>query len=203
MAPPLLTGQKSNRRRGRQKEKAMPAQKSTTRKKPAREGKEGHKDAIALLKEDHERVRKLLGELEESTDRAEDKRKKLLSTIEDELKIHTKIEEDVFYPAFFDAARTSDDKELYYEAIEEHHVVDLVMPEVKGTDPSTNEFAAKAKVLKDLVEHHAEEEESEMFPRARKLMNRERLMELGDELARAKESARAGIMEKLTGMIRS
>src|SRR4030095_15488292 len=163
---------------GGKKEKAMPAQKSTARKKPAR-------DAIALLKEDHERVRKLLGELEESTDRAEGKREKLLSTIEDELKIHTKIEEDVFYPAFFDAARTSDDKELYYEAIEEHHVVDLVMPAVKSTDPSTNEFAAKAKVLKDLVEHHAEEEESEMFPRARKLMNRERLMEVGEGVARA------------------
>lgn len=182
----------------------MPARKSTTRKKSARDGKADQKDAIALLKEDHDRVRELLAELEETTDRAEGKRQKLLGTIEEELTIHTKIEEDVFYPAFFDAAKTSDDKELYYESIEEHHVVDLVMPEVKGTDPSTNEFAAKAKVLKDLVEHHAEEEESEMFPRARKLMNRERLMELGEELARAKESARAGVLQKLTGgMIRS
>jgi hemerythrin-like domain-containing protein len=201
----LLTGAGiSTAAGGRQKEKAMPAQKSTTRRKPAREGKDGQKNAIALLKEDHERVRKLLGELEETTDRAEGKREKLLKTIEEELTIHTKIEEDVFYPAFFDAAKTSEDKELYYESMEEHHVVDLVMPEVKGTDTSTNEFAAKAKVLKDLVEHHAEEEESEMFPRARKLMDRERLMELGEELARAKESARAGILEKLTGgMIRS
>lgn len=181
----------------------MPAQKSMARKKPARNGKEAQKDAIALLKEDHERVRELLGELEETSDRAEGKRQKLLSTIEEELTIHTKIEEDIFYPAFFDAAKSSDDKEMYYEAIEEHHVVDLVMPEVKNTDPSTNEFAAKAKVLKDLVEHHAEEEESEMFPRARKLMNRERLMELGEELARAKESAKAGIVQKLTGMMRS
>ena len=182
----------------------MPTRKSTARSRPAREGqREGQKDAIALLKEDHERVRKLLGELEETTDRAEARRQKLLSTIEEELTVHTKIEEDVFYPAFFDAAKTSDDKELYYESIEEHHVVDLVMPEVKSTDPSTNEFAAKAKVLKDLVEHHAEEEESEMFPRARKLMDRERLMELGGDLARAKESARAGIMERLTGMVRS
>jgi hemerythrin-like domain-containing protein len=184
----------------------MPARKRTAGRKPAREGqpgRPGQKDAIALLEEDHERVRKLLGELEETTDRAEGKRQKLLSTIEEELTVHTRIEEDVFYPAFFDAARTSDDKELYYESIEEHHVVDLVMPEVKDTDPSTHEFAAKAKVLKDLVEHHAEEEESEMFPRARKLMNRERLMELGEELARAKESAKAGIMQKLTGMVRS
>ncbi len=181
----------------------MPAHKSMARKKPARNGKETQKDAIALLKEDHERVRELLGELEETSDRAEGKRQKLLATIEEELTIHTKIEEDIFYPAFFDMAKTNDDKEMYYEAIEEHHVVDLVMPEVKNTDPSTNEFAAKAKVLKDLVEHHAEEEEAEMFPRARKLMNRERLMELGEELARAKESAKAGIVQKLTGMMRS
>jgi hemerythrin-like domain-containing protein len=131
---------------------------------------QGEKDAIALLKEDHERVRGLLAELEKTTEKAGTKREKLLATIEQELKVHTKIEEDVFYPAFFDACQKSDDKELYYEAIEEHHVVDLVLPEIKQADPSTARFAAKAKVLKDFVEHHAEEEESEMFPRARTLM---------------------------------
>jgi hemerythrin-like domain-containing protein len=178
----------------------MSARKATTRRRP---GQKGQKDAIALLKKDHERVRELLGELEETTDRAESKRQELLGTIEEELTVHTKIEEDVFYPAFFDAARTSDDKELYYEALEEHHVVDLVLPEVKSTDPTTREFAAKAKVLKDLVEHHAEEEESEMFPRARRLMGRERLLQLGEKLTRAKEAARAGFMEKLSGMLRS
>ena len=135
----------------------MPARKSTARKKSAREGKqEGEKDAIALLKEDHDRVRELLGQLDETTDRSESKRQKLLGTIEEELTVHTKIEEDVFYPALFDAARTSEDKEMYYEAMEEHHVVDLVLPKVKSTDATTPEFAAKAKVLKDLVEHHAE-----------------------------------------------
>ena len=182
----------------------MTARKSTSRKKPAREGKrEGGKDAIALLKEDHDRVRELLGELEETSERSESKRQKLLDTIEEELTVHTKIEEDVFYPALFDAAKNSEDKELYYEAIEEHHVVDLVLPEVKSTDAGTPEFAAKAKVLKDLVEHHAEEEESEMFPRVKKLMDRKRLMELGEELTRAKESAKAGVMAKLSGMVRS
>ena len=182
----------------------MPAGKSTARKKSVREGKqEGEKDAIALLKEDHDRVRELLEELEETTDRSESKRQKLLGTIEEELTVHTKIEEDVFYPALFDAARTSEDKEMYYEAMEEHHVVDLVLPQVKSTDPTTPEFAAKAKVLKDLVEHHAEEEESKMFPRMRKLMDRDRLVELGEQLTRAKESAKAGFMEKLSGMVRS
>jgi hemerythrin-like domain-containing protein len=166
----------------------MAARKPTARKKPSRDAE---KDAIALLKEDHQRVRGLLSELEQTTDKDPSKREKLRATIEQELKVHTKIEEDVFYPAFFDAAHKGDDKELYYEAVEEHHVVDLVLPEIQNTDPGTEQFAAKAKVLKDLVEHHADEEEAEMFPRARKLMNHEVLMRLGEELARAKESAQA------------
>jgi len=63
--------------------------------------------------------------LEETTERATGKREKLLATIEQELKLHTKIEEEIFYPAFRDAAKKKDDKDLYYEAIEEHHVVDV------------------------------------------------------------------------------
>ena len=177
----------------------MATSQRTSRKKVSRDA---GKDAIALLSEDHERVRRLLKELEQTTEKTATKREKLLATIEQELRVHTQIEEDVFYPAFFDAARTDDDKELYYEAVEEHHVVDMVLPEIKGTDPKGSPFAAKAKVLKDLVEHHAEEEEAEMFPRARKLMDRERLVELREQLVRAKESAQAGFLEKVAGMLR-
>jgi len=77
-----------------------------------------------------------------------------------------------------------------------------VLPEIKGTDPKGEPFAAKAKDLKDLVEHHAEEEEEEMFPRARKLMDRERLIELGEQLAKARETARASFLERVAGMLR-
>ena len=146
------------------------------------------RDAIALLTEDHQRVRELLGEMEETTERAVSKREELLATIEQELEIHTKIEEDIFYPAFRDAAKKKDDKDLYFEALEEHHVVDMVMPEIKKTKADSEEFGAKAKVLKDLVEHHAGEEEKEMFPRAKKLMDREQLLNLGQQLAQAKDS---------------
>lgn len=146
------------------------------------------KDAITLLTEDHQRVRELLGEMEETTERAVSKREELLATIEQELEIHTKIEEDIFYPAFRAAAKKKDDKDLYFEALEEHHVVDMVMPEIKKTKADSDEFGAKAKVLKDLVEHHAEEEEKEMFPRAKKLMDREQLLDLGQQLAQAKDS---------------
>lgn len=164
-------------------------------------GRSTEKDAIALLKEDHEKVRDLLGELEETTDKAVGKREKLLAAIEQELAIHTRIEEEIFYPAFRDAARKKDDAKLYYEALEEHHVVDLVMPEIKGTGVDSEQFAAKAKVLKDLVEHHAEEEEKEMFPRARKLMDREELLRLGGELATAKESMARGTQGRLAGLL--
>jgi hemerythrin superfamily protein len=173
----------------------MPAHKSTVRKKSG-------KDAIAVLKADHQRVRRLLDELEKTRDNAASKREKLLGTIETELKTHTRIEEEVFYPAFRESARNGDDRELYFEALEEHHVVDLVLPEIKGADPSSDQFAAKAKVLKDLVEHHAEEEESEMFPRARKLMPRADLMQLGQDLERAKEAAQTGTLGKLLGLVR-
>ena len=159
------------------------------------------KDAIALLKEDHQKVRALLGDLEKTTDRAAGKRQKLLADIEQELKIHTEIEEKIFYPAFREAARKDDDTKLYFEAMEEHHVVDLVLPEIKQTAADADEFAAKAKVLKDLVEHHAEEEEDEMFPRARTILGREELMRLGRELADAKASMSGGMVGKLKRLV--
>jgi hemerythrin-like domain-containing protein len=152
------------------------------------------KDAIALLKEDHAKVRELLSKLEEAEGKS---RQTTLKTIEQELKIHTKIEEEIFYPAFRDAAEKEEDTELYYEALEEHHVVDMVVPEIMGTEPDAEQFAAKAKVLKDLVEHHAEEEEKEMFPRARKLMDKAQLLELGQQLAQAKESLRGARIKEL------
>jgi hemerythrin superfamily protein len=160
------------------------------------------KDAIGLLKEDHTKVRALLGELEKSSEKATARREELLEEIERELKIHTTLEEEIFYPAFREAAEKKDDLKLYYEAIEEHHVVDNVLPELKGTDPATEVFAAKTKVLKDLVEHHAEEEETEMFPRARKLMNREELVRLGEQLAQAKVSLTERLLTKLVELVR-
>lgn len=156
-------------------------------KKKARRASQ--QDAIALLKADHENLRGLLSQLEEAEGQG---RQRTLNTIEHELKVHAQIEEEIFYPAFREAAEKEDDRELYFEALEEHHVVDLVLPEIKATAPEAEEFPAKAKVLKDLVEHHAEEEEKEMFPRARKLMDREQLVELGQQLAEAKVSMNGG-----------
>jgi hemerythrin-like domain-containing protein len=162
----------------------MPAR-SRTRKASDRQNSRSGKDAIALLKQDHKNVRQLLKKLESAEEG--DDRLELFSEIENELKAHTQIEEEIFYPAFHQAAEGEKDEHLYYEAVEEHHVVDMVLPEMKDTDESSDEFAAKAKVLKDLVEHHIEEEEGQMFPKARKLLDTRELKDLGQQLEQRKQ----------------
>ena len=144
-------------------------------------------DAIALMKEDHKKVKGLLSELEETSEKGVKKREKLLAQIVKEVKVHTQIEEEIFYPAYRDAVTKKDDRKLFFEATYEHHVVDLVIPELKRTNPSSEQFGAKAKVLKELIEHHADEEEKEMFPKARRVLNAEELRELGGEMQRRKQ----------------
>jgi hemerythrin-like domain-containing protein len=148
-------------------------------------------DAIALLKEDHKKVRALLASLEKTTEKSADRRVKLLQQIESEVKVHSTVEEEIFSPAFRDAVRKKDDRVLYQEALEEHHVVDLVMPELKECDPAGEVFAAKAKVLKELIEHHAGEEEEEMFKKARQAMEAEELRELGMRIQERKKQLKA------------
>lgn len=150
-----------------------------------------HIDAISMLKADHEKVRGLLGQLEKSTEKGVKTREDLLSRIAEELAIHTTIEEEIFYPSFRDAVSKKEDRKLYQEALEEHHVVDLLMPEIEESDPSSEVFSAKAKVLKEIVEHHAEEEEKEMFPRARKVMDAAELRELGERMEARKAELRS------------
>ena len=144
-------------------------------------------DATKLLTEDHEKVRQLLKQLTESTVRAGKTRAGLLYKIALELKVHTQIEEEIFYPAFKQAAEAAEDQKLYFEALEEHRAAgELVLPDLQKTDVASEQFAGRAKVLRDLVEHHAEEEEDEMFKRARKVFSKEDLARLGDQLAARK-----------------
>ena len=143
-------------------------------------------DAIALLKSDHRKVEGLFAQLEKTTERGAERRTRLLGQIEAEIKMHMKLEEEIFYPAFRDAVTKKDDKELYHEAHEEHHVADMVMAELKALSPTDETFGAKAKLLKELIEHHVEEEEGEMFPKARRAIGAEGLRELGEDMANRK-----------------
>ena len=139
-------------------------------------------NAIDLLKADHERVKAILTQLSESTERGVKKRTELLAKLEMEISIHTKLEEEILYPAFKEAGGKEQDI-MYYEAKEEHRTVDsLVLPDLKATDPGTPEFSGRVKVVKELLEHHIEEEETEMFPQANKLLGKAKLNELGQQM---------------------
>jgi len=143
-------------------------------------------DAIAMLKDDHDKMKRLLAELESTTERGVKTREELFATIKGELTVHETIEEEIFYPALKEHPKA---KEIVLEAYEEHHVVDNVMAELEGLDVTDETWGAKATVMKENVEHHMEEEESEMFKQARQVFERDELEQLGERMAARKAEA--------------
>ncbi|HEV7922492.1 MAG TPA: hemerythrin domain-containing protein [Thermoanaerobaculia bacterium] len=146
-------------------------------------------NAITMLKADHVVLKRLLRELNDAT--TVKQRERLAGELERAIKTHAQIEEEVFYPAFKARTEKTDDVDMFYEAAEEHHVVDMVLPALKAANPKSPEFEAKAKVMKDLVEHHIKEEEKEMFAAARKVFDEDQLRELGDLMQSRRETIEA------------
>jgi hemerythrin-like domain-containing protein len=141
-------------------------------------------DALKLLKQDHDEVKKMLSDLESTTERAEKTRTEGLATLKSELEVHEAIEEEIFYPALKDHPKT---KDIALEGYEEHHVVDMVMGELEGVAVSDETWAAKFAVMKENLEHHIEEEEGEMFPQAEQVFDEAELEELGERMQARKE----------------
>jgi len=143
-------------------------------------------DAITLLKDDHRRFKKMLEEGEETTERAVKTRKELLERLAAELKAHEKIEEEIFYPALKQYEKA---KEIVLEGYEEHHVADLIVAELRATDVRDERWGAKFSVLKENLEHHIEEEEEDMFKKARAILDKAELMALGARMQEMKQRA--------------
>ena len=122
--------------------------------------------ATDLLKKQHKEVKALFKKVE-STENAR-QRRQLLNEISQSLEGHTLIEEEIFYPAVR-GLETEKAEAMVLEAYEEHHVVKLVLAELPRVNPEDERFEAKMTVLSELVEHHADEEEKEMFKTAQKL----------------------------------
>jgi hemerythrin-like domain-containing protein len=139
------------------------------------------KDVIALLKEDHAKVREMLTKLVQGRSRTQDARHQLFTEIEMALELHARVEEELVYPAFLEIVEKSE-RHLYFEAQEEHALVRRVIDEMDAGTPDDEEFTARAKVLLDLVEHHAKEEEREMFPLLKSKTEPGRLREMGAEI---------------------
>ena len=141
-------------------------------------------DAIQLLKDDHDAMKKLLTELEGTTERGVKTREELFAKVREELTVHEAIEEEIFYPALKEHPKT---KEITLEAFEEHHVVDMVLAEIESVPFDDETWGAKFKVMKENIEHHIEEEENEMFKQARDAFEKQELEELGARMEARKQ----------------
>ncbi|HEV7906134.1 MAG TPA: hemerythrin domain-containing protein [Pyrinomonadaceae bacterium] len=133
-------------------------------------------DAITLLKTDHEKVAGIFEKLEETTERAEKTREELFTKLKQELDLHTHVEEKIFYPALKESEETRD---ITMEAFQEHHVVKVLLRELDAMEVTSETWTAKLKVLRENVDHHVEEEEDEMFKKARTVLSQDQLEELG------------------------
>jgi hypothetical protein len=152
---------------------------STTKRSTGRASKS---DAIALLKADHRQVEEWFEEFEKS--RSANKKQSLATSICNALKVHTTIEEEIFYPAFLKATK---DKDMHHEAVVEHDGAKKLIAEIEQSRPTDDFFDAKVKVLSEMIKHHVKEEEQAdgMFAEARK--SKMDLEELGAELQARKE----------------
>ena len=134
--------------------------------------------ATDLLKKQHKEVKGLFKKVEKTEDASG--RRQLLEQITQALQLHSRLEEEIFYPAVR-GLETRKAEEMVAEALEEHHVVDLVLKDLPNVDPEDERFEAKMTVLSELVEHHADEEEKEMFKAAQRLGKQE-LEDLGAQM---------------------
>jgi hemerythrin superfamily protein len=126
--------------------------------------------AIDLLKKQHKEVKALFKKIEKTEDARQ--RRQLMNEISSALEAHAAIEEEMFYPAVKELG-TKKAEEMVAEAFEEHHVVKLVLADLPNVSPDDERFEAKMTVLSELVEHHVEEEEKEMFKLAGKIEDEE------------------------------
>jgi len=133
-------------------------------------------NAIDLLKSQHHEVSKLFSQIEKAPT---EEKTELFEEIADKLAVHAAIEEHHFYPAV-KAKRTED---ILLESLEEHLGIKRVIADLLEVDAEDETFDAKVKVLKEQVEHHVEEEESDLFPKVKKLFDKEQLEAIGQEMS--------------------
>jgi len=145
-------------------------------------------NAFTLLKADHKKVAGILEKIDDTTERAVKTREELFTQLKTELDIHTRIEETIFYPALKDADETRD---ITLEAFEEHKLVKTLLGELESLGKDKEEWTAKFTVLKENIEHHVEEEEGEMFPKARKVLGEDGAETLGTRMEKAKGEQKA------------
>ena len=144
-------------------------------------------DAIVLLKNDHQEIRKVFDQFEKVGENAHSTKGKLVDRMIELLTVHTYIENEVMYPRVRDLLPDVEDDVL--ESYEEHHVADVLVMELAAMKPDNERFTAKTTVLIENVTHHMDEEEQEWFPKVREGLGRKVLQDLGADMLEAKKKA--------------
>ena len=140
-------------------------------------------NVFTLLKADHKKVAGILEKIDSTTERGVKTREELFTQLKTELDIHARIEETIFYPALKEADETRD---ITLEAFEEHRLVKQLLRELESLGKGEETWTAKFTVLKENIEHHVEEEEGEMFKKARKVISEEDAETIGTRMEKAK-----------------
>jgi hemerythrin HHE cation binding domain-containing protein len=153
-------------------------------------GRNNIMDVYEILKEDHETVAGLLKKLDKTSEEASENREKLFLELKTELTLHAYIEELLFYPLLKDK---NESKEITLEAYEEHRLVKTLLEELDSMSKDSEEWIGKFRVLKENVEHHVEEEEGELFEKARNILSSEDAAAIGAQIATEKAKLKASV----------
>ena len=140
-----------------------------------------------VLKQDHHTVSELFQQIEKTTDAR--RRQELIDTIAEELEVHAKAEEEVFYAAVQAVSP------MVAHAREEHMKVRKLIGDIEGRDPGSPEFAQKVRALQQAVTHHVAEEEGQMFAQAQALGESE-LARLGQQMEERKQTLKTSIVQR-------
>ena len=139
---------------------------------------------LDLLKADHKEVSDLLSEMSETTERAAKKREQLFTECKTALMAHSHAELEAFYLPLL---RDGDDEDALREAQVEHEVVERLLEDISSTASTDEKWLAKVTVLKELIEHHVEDEEGEIFKLAKKAYDKKQLDEIGTRFEQLKQ----------------
>ena len=150
-------------------------------------------DGLSLLKEDHDKAKEAIRKIEGTNDRATKEREELFQALLDDLTVHERTEEEIFYPALEEQPKK---KDLILESYVEHDVVDTLTDEISTIEAGDEKWLPTFKVFKENLEHHIKEEEEELFPKVKDIFSREQLEDLGNKMAALKEVAQQELMEE-------
>lgn len=144
------------------------------------------KNPFTLLKEDHRNVEKIFKGIDSTTEKAEKTRQNLFEELTTALEYHTKVEERFLYPVLEEVGLTHD---TTLEAEEEHNIVKTLLADLRAMSPTEDEWMAKITVMKESLEHHVEEEETDLFIKTDKVMTEEQKSALSEAISRMREEA--------------